>query len=85
MNRYTANHPHPDEIVDLRAYPAPEVGPRYRTDILLVVLGVLIVLAFGAWLVAPVISAAIDASTMEPLACRNLTADECVARAQEGW
>ncbi|WP_313349823.1 hypothetical protein [Paracoccus sp. (in: a-proteobacteria)] len=85
MTRYSVTHPEPEEWHDLARYPAPVIQPRYRLDVALTVLAVAIVLAFGAWLVWPVIRGGIDRSTMEPPACRSLTPDECTARAQEGW
>lgn len=85
MARYSATHPDPEELADLSRYPAPVIEHRYRLDVVLIVASIVIVLAFGAWMVWPVIEAGLDRSTMEPPACAGLTASDCTARAAEGW
>lgn len=79
--RYDIDKPHPEEWVDLRTngtilgLPSTAMGR---------VLGLLLTLVLFAGVVVAIMFA-VNAATARPIACDNLTADECVARAQEGW
>lgn len=83
MTRYSVTHPDPEELADLSRYPAPVIEKRYRLDVALTVLSVLIVLTFGAWMVWPVIEAGLGRSNDWPSACSTLTASDCAARMSE--
>ncbi|WP_313349349.1 hypothetical protein [Paracoccus sp. (in: a-proteobacteria)] len=62
----------------LRRYPAPPTEPRCSLEMALTAAGILILLAFGAWLVWPAIGVISDAASSRSM-CPGLTPDECAA------
>ncbi len=72
------NHISPEIDQSLSNWPAPMAEPRCYLEMALTAAAILILLAFGAWLVWPAIGAISDAASSRSM-CPGLTPDECAA------